>query len=81
MKGQFEQELNGYMLEKLSYGLNAKRISSKSIAAFLYHIPDFEKQLQMYRAEDNTAITNKLDELLADGCRLVREFHEKRRRK
>jgi uncharacterized protein (TIGR00661 family) len=81
MKGQFEQELNGYMLEKLSYGHNAKRISSKSIAAFLYHIPDFEKQLQMYRAEDNTAITNKLDVLFADGCRLAKEFHEKRWKK
>lgn len=80
MKGQFEQELNGYMLEKLSYGLNAKRTSSKSIAEFLYHLPDFEKELQMYRAEDNTAITNKLDALLADECRLVREFHEKRRK-
>ncbi|MEJ2544598.1 MAG: glycosyltransferase family protein [Calditrichaceae bacterium] len=81
MKGQFEQELNGYMLEKLSYGLNARRTSSKTIAEFLYHIPDFEKQLQMYRVEDNTAITNKLDVLLSDGCRLAREFHEKRQKK
>jgi uncharacterized protein (TIGR00661 family) len=81
MKGQFEQELNGYMLEKLSYGLNAKRTSSKTIAEFLYYIPDFEKQLQTYRAEDNTAINNKLDALLSDGCRLAKEFHEKRRKK
>ncbi|MBN2427389.1 MAG: hypothetical protein JXK94_03535 [Deltaproteobacteria bacterium] len=68
MRGQFEQELNGHLLEKLQYGANVRRISPETIGNFLYRLPDFSERLKGYRAEDNRAITAKLDELLLDDC-------------
>lgn len=78
MKGQFEQELNGYLLAKLGYGANLRRADSKSMASFLYHVPDYREALQSYPAADNSAIKTKLDELLADNCAMVRAFHARR---
>jgi uncharacterized protein (TIGR00661 family) len=79
MRGQFEQELNGFLLAKLQYGTNVRKPDEGSIAGFLYHLPDYEAQLQSYRAEDNSAIEKKLDQLLADDCALLRTMSEKRR--
>ncbi len=52
MRGQFEQELNGHLLEKLQYGANVRRISPETIGNFLYRLPDFSERLKGYRAED-----------------------------
>ena len=78
MNGQFEQELNAFMLARLGYGKNAAELSSESLGDFLYHIPDYEQNLAGYPAEDNHAIQQKLDELLADDCALAREYHRRR---
>lgn len=72
MRGQFEQELNGYLLAKLKYGANVRRIGEEAVASFLYRLPEYRQQLEDYRAEDNSAIKAKLDELLADNAALLK---------
>jgi uncharacterized protein (TIGR00661 family) len=68
MKGQFEQQLNAHLLETLGYGINSPDGSAESVRRFLDALPEFEKRLETYRTADNSAVTAKLDELLADGC-------------
>lgn len=79
MGGQFEQELNGLLLAESGYGKNAHDPDAAAIGDFLYRLPDYEAQLSSYPRSDNSAITRKLDDLLADGCALAREFYARRR--
>jgi uncharacterized protein (TIGR00661 family) len=78
MQGQFEQELNAFQLEKLRYGKNADEVHSESIGDFLYRVPEYAERLAGYGADDNRAIKEKLDELLADDCALAKRFHQER---
>jgi uncharacterized protein (TIGR00661 family) len=78
MEGQFEQELNAYMLGGLGYGKNAVELDGELLGDFLYHIPDYARAVANYPAADNSAITQKLDELLADNGALAREYHRRR---
>lgn len=78
MRGQFEQELNAFQLQKLGYGKCAPKPTSEVIGDFLYRLPDFEQRLLDYVPGDNGDIKKKLDELLADDCALARQFHEQR---
>ncbi len=78
MRGQFEQELNAFQLQKLGYGKCAPKPTSEIIGDFLYRLPDFEQRLLDYVPGDNGDIKKKLDELLADDCALARQFHEQR---
>jgi UDP:flavonoid glycosyltransferase YjiC (YdhE family) len=80
MRGQFEQEINGYLLARLGYGINLRRVSAPAIGNFLYRIPDYEKKLSAYAAEDNSRIKSKLKELLDNNCAIAREFHHRRTR-
>lgn len=80
MRGQFEQELNAHWLAKLTYGINLRRIRSEAVGNFLYRVPDFKINLKDYRAADNSAIKDKLEELLDNKCALAREYHRRRRR-
>ncbi|MBN1983862.1 MAG: hypothetical protein JW795_20180 [Chitinivibrionales bacterium] len=79
MKGQFEQELNGIFLAQLGCGVNCRSIQKEAMAAFLYHIPDFDEQLKSYPSSDNREIKEKLDELFADEAACARQYHEKRK--
>jgi uncharacterized protein (TIGR00661 family) len=79
MRGQFEQELNAFQLERLGYGKNVSDVGPEAIGDFLYRIPDYRERLQAYEARGNEAIQGKLDELLEDDCALAREFHDRRR--
>ncbi len=74
MKGQFEQQLNGYLLEQLGYGMNSPAGDAETIGRFLDSLGAFESKLESYRAEDNSAILGKLDELLADDCAELKRF-------
>jgi len=78
LRGQFEQELNGLLLEQLHYGMNSRKVNRETVGSFLYRLPDYEEHLAGYRAEDNSAICAKLDELLADGCAAAMDFHRQR---
>jgi len=79
MRGQFEQELNAHWLAKLNYGINLRRIRSEAVGNFLYRVPDFKENLNDYQAVDNSAIKDKLGELLDDSCVLARDYHHRRR--
>jgi len=79
MRGQFEQELNAYLLARLKYGLNLRRVRTEAIGNFLYRLPEHADHLKAYRAEDNSAIKAMLGELLADNCLRAKEFYNKRR--
>jgi hypothetical protein len=78
MRGQFEQELNAHWLAKLNYGINLRRIRSEAVGNFLYRVPDFKENLNNYPAVDNSAIKDKLGELLANDCALAKEYHRQR---
>lgn len=78
MQGQFEQELNAFQLEQLGYGKNVAEATAEAIGDFLYRLSDYRERLREYQAGDNSQIKAKLDELLADGCALAREFHQRR---
>jgi uncharacterized protein (TIGR00661 family) len=80
MRGQFEQELNAYQLARLKYGINLRRIRSEAIGNFLYRLPDYQRNLNTYRAEDNSALKAMLGELFEDDCLRAREFHDRRRK-
>ena len=79
MRGQFEQELNALMLEDIGCGRNGRQASRETVAAFLYDLPRYREALERYPRGDNTAILARVDELLADGCALAREFHARRK--
>jgi uncharacterized protein (TIGR00661 family) len=81
MRGQFEQQLNAHQLAQAGYGKCVTEPSAEAIGDFLYRLPDFANRLQEYQSADNHAIHAKLDELLADGCTLARDFHERRRKR
>jgi UDP:flavonoid glycosyltransferase YjiC (YdhE family) len=80
MHGQFEQEINAFLLARLKYGINLRRTNSEAVGHFLYCLPDFVKNLKTYQARDNSAIKDRLAELLDDNCALAKEFHRKRAR-
>jgi len=78
MRGQFEQELNGFQLQRLGYGKSVSEVGAEAIGDFLYRVPDYAERLQGYEAGDNRAIKEKLDELLKNDCALARRFHDQR---
>lgn len=80
MRGQFEQEINGFLLARLKYGINLRRVTIEAVGNFLYRLPDFAENLKAYQAQDNSAIKARLAELLVDNCALARDFHGKRQR-
>ena len=80
MRGQFEQEINGFLLARLQYGINLRRATTEAVGNFLYRLPDFAENLKTYQAKDNSAIKARLAELLADNCALARDFHGRRKR-
>ena len=67
-------QLNGFLLEQLGYGMNAPDGDAESIRRFLDLLPSFEEKLTSYRAEDNSAIEAKLDQLLADDCAELKRY-------
>ena len=80
IKGQFEQEINGILMAELGYGKNLTATTMKAVGDFLYCLPDYRSKLRHYPVEDNLKIKCKLDELLDDGCALLKDFHAKRNR-
>jgi uncharacterized protein (TIGR00661 family) len=79
LQGQFEQELNAFQLAELGYGKRVTDLTIEAVGDFLYRLPEYETRLANYVTSDNGEIKAKLDELLADQCRLANEFHQTRR--
>lgn len=82
MTGQFEQELNAHLLEDAGYGRSGRGNPEEQEAAlhdFFEHVPHFSAALASYPRADNSAITAKLDELLADGGARAETYRQARR--
>lgn len=78
MQGQFEQEFNAILLASSGFGANGRACTGETIAEFLRRVPEYAANLRRYARSDNGALTAKLDELLANGASLAREFHARR---
>ena len=78
MLGQFEQELNGLLLEKAGFGMNLRNISKEAIGAFFYRLPEYREKLLSLQSWNNDMIKNKLKELLEGNCALAVNYHVKR---
>ncbi len=78
MRGQFEQELNGLLLEQAGYGMNLRDINEESISTFFYRLPEYREKLVALQSWDNNLIKNKLKELLENDCSLAVNYHLKR---
>lgn len=79
MDGQFEQQLNGHLLEELGFGMNMKRANRFEVVAFLARLEEYRANLAHYDAGTEDGMKQKLDELLADDCALARRYHQRRR--
>ena len=77
MEGQFEQALNALMLDQLGFGKSSFDLHSDQIAAFIYRIPDYKKNLKNYPHEGNQKIKEFLDKLLANQGQRLKDFHRR----
>ncbi|MCK5416560.1 teichoic acid biosynthesis protein, partial [Candidatus Parcubacteria bacterium] len=64
VKGQFEQVLNGYYLEKLNYGKYWDSLNKEKIESFLFNLDLYRENLKKYEKNDNSKILEKIDELV-----------------
>ncbi len=48
IKGQFEQELNAYYIDKLGYGIYSKEIHSANLKQFLKNLASYKKNIKNY---------------------------------
>ena len=78
MRGQFEQELNGLLLEEAGYGMNLRDIRGEAVSTFFYRVPEYNEKLMTLQSWDNSLIKNKLKELLDNNCSLAIDYHRKR---
>ncbi len=63
--GQFEQIANAYYLDKLGYGKYCRSLTPAKIAAFAARLGEYSRNLRDYPRADCSAITAKLEELIA----------------
>jgi uncharacterized protein (TIGR00661 family) len=80
MQGQFEQVVNGLMLEASGYGAMCASVTTKDLTLFFNSLESYHDKLLRYPREDNSRITSKLDSLLADDLKLLAEYHAARKR-
>jgi uncharacterized protein (TIGR00661 family) len=72
MAHQFEQELNGLLLNSLGYGMSEREPDADTVRQFLERLPDYREKLRDYPAADNSALFARIDDLLADNCALLK---------
>ena len=66
--GQFEQVLNALYLQKLNYGMYAQTLDGEVLGQFIERLDSCHQSLQGYQQDGNTALLNKLDELLKEAA-------------
>ena len=62
---QFEQIFNAYWLEKSGYGAYWEDLNKERVESFLYNLPHYREALAQYPRQGNTALLEKLDQLIA----------------
>jgi uncharacterized protein (TIGR00661 family) len=66
IKHQFEQIFNAYWLDKLGYGTYWEELNKERIESFLYNLSRYGEQLRAYPRIGNTALLDKVDDLITD---------------
>jgi uncharacterized protein (TIGR00661 family) len=62
---QFEQIFNAYWLEKAGYGAYWEDLNKERVESFLFNLPHYREALEQYPRQGNTALLEKLDNLIA----------------
>ncbi|MDR1818987.1 MAG: glycosyltransferase [Methanobrevibacter sp.] len=65
-KGNFEQLLNGFYVEKLGYGMMNRDISTKTIEKFLSNLSVYQANLKKVKNSDNTEIIKEIKESIEE---------------
>jgi uncharacterized protein (TIGR00661 family) len=65
VKNQFEQILNAYYVGKMGYGAYWEELNKERVEAFFFNLPMYMENLKQYPRQDNSALFEKLDELIA----------------
>jgi uncharacterized protein (TIGR00661 family) len=74
MQGQFEQQLNAFMLQEQGFGVEGSAVNAQTLAAFFYRLPDYQQKLANYPHNGNTKIQEKLNELLSGNLEKLYAF-------
>ncbi len=53
MKGQFEQELNSFLLGRQGWGRDGREPTRELLGDFLFRVPEYEQALKAYPRQDN----------------------------
>ncbi|GAA5819415.1 MAG: glycosyltransferase [Methanobrevibacter sp. CfCl-M3] len=61
-KGNFEQLLNAFYIEKLGYGMMSRDISTKTIEEFLSNLFVYQENLERVKNSGNTEIIKEIEE-------------------
>jgi uncharacterized protein (TIGR00661 family) len=67
--GQFEQVLNARYLQRLGFGLAADTITQACLGQFIEALPEFERNLGLYRQDGNRDLLASLGRTLARAAR------------
>lgn len=60
IRGQYEQRVNGFLVEKSGYGLSSSTFDEKNFEKFLKNIPDYKTNLENYKQEGNVVFEKRL---------------------
>jgi len=74
MQGQFEQQLNAFMLNREGYGLACDVPNYRDIAAFLYGLPEYCRRLEAFDHSGNLKIRDKIQALLDNDMALLKRY-------
>jgi len=63
---QFEQIFNAHYLDQMGYGAYWKDLEKEKIESFLFNLDTYRENLKAYPRQDNSALLEKLDDLIAE---------------
>lgn len=66
VKNQFEQIFNAHHLAQTGYGAYWEQLTKEKIESFLFNLPLFRENLASYPRQDNSALFQKIDSLIAE---------------
>jgi uncharacterized protein (TIGR00661 family) len=69
MKGQYEQELNSYLLGRSGWGRDGRNATRETLGDFLFRLPEYEAALESYARQDNSRTFGVLDAAVRELAR------------
>jgi len=65
IKGQYEQRVNSFLVEKMGYGKSSLDFSTNDFKIFLRNIEDYKKNLENYIQDENKIFESKLLKIIS----------------